>query len=97
MTSDVRREAEDLVRYYTELGRRLAQNGVRDVTELLGMFEHIERAVGAITAQEIGWAHEQVQALIQRLVRMDSNLQALRRLKAELGPAPAQAGRAALR
>ena len=92
MTSDIRREAEELVRYYAELGRRLSQNGVRDVAELLGLFEQLQRAVGAVTAQEIGWAAEQVQALVQRLVRMDSNLQALRRLKTELGQAPDAAG-----
>ena len=95
MTSDIRREAEELVRYYAELGRRLAQAGVRDVADLLEMYEHLQRAVAAVSAQEIGWASDQVQALVQRLVRMDSNLQGLRRLKIELGDEPEPAtGRA---
>jgi hypothetical protein len=93
MTSDIRREAEELVRYYAELGRRLAQNGVRDVADLISMYEHLQRAIGSVSAQEIGWASEQVQGLVQRLVRMDSNLQALRRLKAEIDT-PQDGGRA---
>jgi len=31
MQVDIRREAEDLVRYYGELVRRFGQNGVRDI------------------------------------------------------------------
>lgn len=81
MSIDVRRETEELIRYYSELVRRLPQNGVRDVAELVELFEQVRRAVDTIGSQEIVWATEQTQRLVDALVRMDSNLQALRRLK----------------
>ena len=84
MAQDVQREAEELWRYYSELGRRLAQNGVRDVPDLLGLYEQLSRALEAVSRQEIQWALEQAERLIETLVRMDSNLQTLRALKETL-------------
>jgi len=81
MTGEVQREAEELWRYYTELGRRLAQTGVRDVPDLLGLYEQLQRALDAVSHQEIQWALEQEERLIGVLVLMDSKLQALRALK----------------
>jgi hypothetical protein len=85
MAVDIRRDAEELVRYYSELGRRLALSGVRDVTELLALHDQLTRALDTFSRQEIGWAAEQTQRLVETLVRMDANLQALRRLKLALG------------
>ena len=90
MSMDIRREAEELARYYSELVRRLTQNGVRDVEDLLALHERLSRALDAISRQEIGWAAEQVQTMIASLVRMDSNLQALRRLKGDLERMPGE-------
>src|SRR5438132_11458398 len=82
MSADIRRETEELVRYYGELVRRLGQSGgVRDVADLLALYERLGRALEAVSRQEIGWVTEQVQRLIEALVRMDSNLVALGRLK----------------
>ena len=81
MSVDIRRETEELVRYYGELVRRLSQSGVRDVADLLGLYERLGRALETVSRQEIGWVTEQVQRLIEALVLMDSNLDALRRLK----------------
>ena len=81
MATDVQREADELWRYYTELGRRLTQTGVRDVPDLLGLYERLQRALEAVSRQEIQWALEQAERLIEVLVRMDSDLQALRALK----------------
>jgi hypothetical protein len=92
---DIRREADELVRYYAELVRRLGQNGVRDVSELLGLYDRLSRAVDAVSTQELGWVAEQAQRLIGELVRMDADLEALRRLKLDLSGAdemPAGAG-----
>ena len=78
------------MRYYGELGRRLTQNGVRGIPDLLALHDQIKRALEAFSRQEIGWAAEQTQRLVEVLVRMDANLAALRRLKAALEqPAPA--------
>ena len=81
MQRDVQREADELWRYYAELSRRLAQTGVRDVPDLLGLYEQLQRALDAVSRQEIQWALEQAERLIETLVRMDSDLQALRALK----------------
>jgi hypothetical protein len=81
MATDVQREADELWRYYSELGRRLAQTGVRDVPDLLGLYEQLRRALEAVSRQEIEWALEQAERLIETLVRMDSDLQALRVIK----------------
>jgi hypothetical protein len=85
MSVDIRREADDLIRYYGELVRRLEHTGVRDIGELLALYERIGRAIDAISTQEIGWVAEQAQRLIGELVRMNSNLDALRLLKIALG------------
>lgn len=77
----VQREADELWRYYSELERRLAQTGIRDVPDLLGLYEQLRRALEAVSRQEIQWALEQAQRLIETLVRLDSDLQALRALK----------------
>lgn len=82
MAIDIRREAEELVRYHSELVRRLAQAGVRDVTELLALYERLRRALGAVSGQEIGWAAEQVEHLASRLTGLGRDLEVLRRLKA---------------
>jgi hypothetical protein len=84
MAMDIRREAEELARYHSELVRRLAQNGVSDVDDLLALYERLTRALDAISRQEIGWAAEHVQHMVEALVQMASNLDALRRMKGEL-------------
>src|SRR5581483_3463757 len=84
-SSDLHRQADELVRYYGELERRVIQAGVRGIGELLTLYERLRAALGAVGAQEIGWVAEQTEGLLQALVRMDDNLQALRRLKAALG------------
>lgn len=89
MSIDIRREAEELSRYYSELVRRISQKGVRDVADLLALYEQLRRALDAVSRQEIGWAVEQTDRLVEQLVHMDANLQALRRLKGVLGGLPA--------
>jgi hypothetical protein len=89
MPIDVQREAEELVRYYAELRRRLEGAGVRDVADLMHLYERLQRALGAVSRQEIAWTSEQTQRLVDALVRMDATLQTLRRLKAAMGSDPA--------
>ena len=88
MSVDILRETEELVRYYGELVRRLGQSGVRDVADLLALSERLGRALETVSRQEIGWVTEQVQRLIEALVRIDSDIDALRRLKSTLSTAP---------
>jgi len=92
MSVDIRREADELVRYYAELVRRLGQGGVRDIAQLLSLYEQLHRALDAVSRQEIGWVAEQAQRLIEVLVGMDANLEALRRLKTALAGLPEPLG-----
>jgi len=91
MAGDIRAQAEELVRYYSELVRRLAQTGVRDIAELLALYEQLRRALDAISRQELGWAAEQADRLRAELSRLDADLTALRRLKAAVDGSPALA------
>ena len=84
MAGDIQREADELWRYYSELGRRITQGGVRDVTDLLALYDRLRQALEAVSRQEIQWALEQAERLIERLVRLDSDLQAFRALKSRL-------------
>jgi hypothetical protein len=84
MSVDIGRETEELVRYYSELVRRLSQSGVRDVADLLALYERLSRALDAVSRQEIGWVTERLRHVVEALVRVDSNLDALRELKKTL-------------
>ena len=91
MTTDIQREADELWRYYSELGRRVSQGGVRDVPDLLALYDQLRQSLEGISRQEIQWALEQAQRLIERLVRLDSDLQAFRALKTRLEKADSPA------
>jgi hypothetical protein len=84
VAGDIQREADDLWRYYSELGRRIAAGGVRDVPDLLALYDRLREALDGVSRQEIQWALEQAERLIERLVRLDADLQAFRALKSRL-------------
>ena len=80
----IEREAEDLLRYRAELGRRLARVGVQDVPALIGLYQQLRTALGALSAQEIEWARTKAERLAEDLERIEQQLAALRRLKGRL-------------
>jgi hypothetical protein len=84
MTNDVQRRVEELLRYYSEVTRRLSHAGVRDVSELLELYDRLCRGLAALSAHEIAWAAELTQGLIDALVAMDGSIDGLRSLKASL-------------
>ena len=84
MAVDIQRDADELVRYYTELGRRFTQTGVRGVADLLALHEQLCRALEAVSPQEIAWAVERAERLIDELVQVDGTLRALKTLKSAL-------------
>ena len=92
MAIDIQREADELVRYYSELGRRLSQTGVRGVADLLALHEQLTRALEAVTPQEITWAVERAERLIDELVQVDGSLRALKTLKGALERTPPAGG-----
>jgi hypothetical protein len=84
MRDEMRRQTEDIIRYYGEIDRRLAHTGVDGVVGLLELSHQVESALDAVAAQELEWMLSEVRGLLDRLVRMDSQLQALRALKLTL-------------
>jgi hypothetical protein len=85
MVEEMRRQTEDIIRYYGEIDRRVTHTGLDGITGLLEMSHHIESALGVVATQELEWMMSEVRGLLERLVRMDSQLQALRALKASFG------------
>jgi hypothetical protein len=84
MVEQKRRQTEDAIRYYGELDRRVANTGMDGIAGLLVVSQHVEAALGAVTSQELEWMVGELRTLLDRLVRMDSQLQQLRALKTAL-------------
>src|SRR5262245_51400012 len=84
MAEQMRRQTEDLIRYYGELDRRVANAGMEGIAGLLMASQHVEAALGVMASQELEWMVRELRTLLERLVRMDSQLQQLRALKTVL-------------
>jgi len=85
MLDAIEREAEELLRYRAELGRRLGRAGVRDVGTLLELYQQLRDALAALSAQEIQWAQAKAERLMEELQRVGGRLDEVRRLKDRLG------------
>jgi ubiquinone biosynthesis protein UbiJ len=81
MPDPLRRQTEDIIRYYGELNRRVAQAGMESIPRLLEVEKQLEMTVAEIAPQELAWATDEIRRLLDELVRMDSQLQRLRDLK----------------
>jgi len=88
MLERMRRQTEDIVRYYGELGRRVSGNGVQGISQLLELAQHVETAVADVGAEELVWVSAEIKRLLDELVHMDAQLQRLRELKLALGQQP---------
>ena len=84
MVEQMRRQTEDIVRYYGEIDRRVAHTGMDGITGLLEVSQQVESALSVVAAQELDWVVSELRTLLERLVRMDSQIQQLRALKAGL-------------
>jgi len=82
---DLRRESEELLRYCGELDRRIGEGGMADISSLLELSEQLERALNAVSEQEILWAEERAKRLIEELRAVSESLESIRQLKARLG------------
>ena len=85
MRQDLGRESEELLRYCGELDRRIGEGGIADISSLLELSEQLERALNAVSEQEILWAEERAKQLIEELRAVSESLEAMRQLKARLG------------
>jgi hypothetical protein len=91
MSDEMRRQTEDVIRYYGELDRRVANTGMDGIAGLLTVSQHVETALSVVAPQELEWMMRELRMLLERLVRMDSQLQALRALKMVLADEDADA------
>ena len=80
----MRRQTEDIIRYYGEIDRRVSHAGMNGVVGLLEVAQQMEATLAVIGSEEIDWVVRELRGLIERLVRMDSQLQQLRALKVVL-------------
>ena len=80
----MRRQTEDIVRYYGELNRRVSSAGMDGIPKLLELSTQLERAVAEVAPQELEWVGAEIKRLLDQLVQMDSQLQRLRELKLQL-------------
>ena len=85
MRQDLRRESEELLRYCGELDRRIGEGGIADISSLLELSEQLERALNAVSEQELLWAEERAKRLIEELRAVSESLESIRQLKARLG------------
>ena len=84
MPDDLRRQTEDVVRYYGELNRRVANCGMEGIPRLLETWSRVEHAVSEVATQEIAWIATELRHLVERLTSMDTQLRRLRELKQQL-------------
>ena len=77
----MRGRTEDIIRYYGELGRRLASSGIDGIPKLLEVHKQLEMAMASVAPQELDWAAQELRRLLDELVQMDAKLQRLRELK----------------
>ena len=85
MRQDLGRESEELLRYCGELDRRIGEGGIADISSLLELSEQLERALNAVSEQELLWAEERAKQLIEELRAVSESLEAMRQLKARIG------------
>jgi hypothetical protein len=74
-------QAEAIFRFATEVDRRLAEQGIRGVDGLVGLFSQFRRALGTLTQSELDWATGEADRLAQRLRQVCTELQQLSALK----------------
>lgn len=84
MVERMRRQTEDLIRYYGEIDRRVSHAGMNGVVGLLEVAQQVEATLAVVGSEELDWVVREFRGLIERLVRMDSQLQQLRALKVVL-------------
>lgn len=82
---DFRKQANDLLCYYSKMQNRLTQAGVTDTNSLVMMFAQLQRGLDAVTFEELDPAIQEVNRLVESLTRMQADLQVMRELKLRIG------------
>jgi hypothetical protein len=84
MVEQMRRQTEDIIRYYGEIDRRVANAGTNGIVGLLELAKQMETAMSVVAPQELDWVVGEIRSLVERLVRIASQLEQLRALKLAL-------------
>jgi len=87
-----RRDADEIVRRYGEIGRRLSNRGIRGIDELVALHQQVRAAVETIAGQEIDSALLQIATLVDRLRLISRSLATLGEMKLALGSTEPPAG-----
>lgn len=80
-SENLRHQADELVRLYGEMLRRLSHQGIKNVPELVAMHQLVHRAIEAIGHQELDWALAQIASLLEELGSVDARLTRLAEMK----------------
>lgn len=83
----MRRQADEVLQYYGELDRCIATTGMDGIVGLLTVSQHVAAALQVVHPQELDGVVSALRSLVERLVRMDSELQRVRALKTRLAAA----------
>jgi hypothetical protein len=78
---DMRKQANDLLCYYSKMQNRLSQSGVTDTSSLVSMFNQLQRGLDSVAFEELDPAIQEVSRLMESLSKMQADLQVLRELK----------------
>jgi hypothetical protein len=81
---DLRKQANDLLVYYSKMQNRLSQAGVNDTNGLVMMFAQLQRGLDAVALEELDPAIQEVNRLVESLTRMQADLQVMKELKVRL-------------
>ena len=81
---DLRKQANDLLVYYSKMQNRLSQAGVNDTNALVMMFAQLQRGLDAVGFDELDPAIQEVNRLVESLTRMQADLQGMKELKMRL-------------
>jgi hypothetical protein len=81
---DLRKQANDLLVYYSKMQNRLSQAGVNDTNGLVMMFAQLQRGLDSVVFEELAPAIQEVNRLVESLTRMQADLQVMKELKVRL-------------
>jgi hypothetical protein len=90
MPDHLRRQTEDIIRYYGELNRRVANAGMESIPNLIEVQKQLELAVAEVATQELNWVGDEMRRLLDELVEMNGKLQRLRELKTTINGLPGE-------
>lgn len=81
---EFRHDADDLMRIWGELGRRVGQSGIRGIPDVIELHAQLRSATERIAQEEIESALTRVASLTDQLRTLQARVTQLRKLKKKL-------------